>query len=124
MTQNYGGAIDELKGAGEGVTSIPQMQYIYAESLVKTGEVSIGKERLVELEKAHPEIPEVHRALGEVWELQGDCRKAITELNEAKQLNATDPETHFELDKAELKCGSVWKAGGAGASTGQQSPSQ
>jgi len=121
MTQNYRGCIDQLKGAGEGVTSIPQMQYIYAESLVKTGEVSTGKERLVGLEKAHPEIAEVHRSLGEVWELQGDCRKAITELNEANQLNATDPETHFQLDKAELKCGSIV---GAGASTRQQSPSQ
>ena len=121
MTQNYKGAIDALKGAGEGVTSIPQMQYIYAESLVKTSEVSTGKVRLEELEKAHPEIAEVHRALGEVWELQGDCRRAITELNEAKQLNATDPETHYELDKAELKCGSIV---GAGASTGQQSPSR
>ncbi len=131
MTQNYKGCIDELKGAGEGVTSIPQMQYVYAESLVKTGEVSPGKARLEALEKTHPEIAEVHRALGEVWELQGDCRKAITELNEAYQLNATDPETHFQLNKAELKCGGVWKAGGAGGadgaggpgpSTGQQSP--
>jgi tetratricopeptide (TPR) repeat protein len=121
MTQNYRGCIDELKGAGEGVTSIPQMQYIYAESLVKTGEVSIGKERLEGLEKAHPEIAEVHRALGEVWELQGDCRKAIAELNEANQLNANDAETHFQLDKAELKCGSIV---GGGASTGQQSPNQ
>jgi tetratricopeptide (TPR) repeat protein len=121
MTQNYRGCIDELKVAGEGVTSIPQMQYIYAESLVKTGEVSTGKERLEGLEKAHPEIAEVHRALGEVSELQGDCQKAITELNEAKQLNATDPETHYELDKAELKCGSIV---GAGQSTGQQSPNQ
>jgi Flp pilus assembly protein TadD len=97
------------------------MQYIYAESLVKTGDVSTGKVRLEELEKAHPEIAEVHRALGEVWELQGDCRRAITELNEAKQLNANDPETHYELDKAELKCGGIV---GAGSSTGQQSPSR
>jgi len=121
MTQNYKGAIDELKGAGEEVTSIPQMQYIYAESLVKSGEVSIGKERLEALEKAHPEIAEVHRALGEVWELEGDCRKAMAELDKANELNATDAETHFELDKAELKCGGIV---GAGASTGQQSPSQ
>ncbi len=121
MTQNYKGCIGELKGAGEVVTSIPQMQYIYAESLVKTGEVSPGKARLEALEKAHPEIAEVHRGLGEVWELQGDCGKAISELNEANQLNATDPETHFQLNKAELKCGGIV---GAGPSTGQQSPSQ
>jgi tetratricopeptide (TPR) repeat protein len=116
MTQNYRGSIDALKGAGEGVTSIPQMQYIYAESLVKIGEISIGKERLVALEKAHPEIAEVHRALGEIWEIQGDCQKAIKELDEANELNATDAETHFDLDKAELKCGSL------GAPTGQLGP--
>src|SRR3984957_12279629 len=121
MTQNYKACIDELKGAGEGVTSIPQMQYIYSESLVKTGEVSIGKERLEALEKAHPEIAEVHRALGEVWEIQGDCRRAIAELDKANELNATDAETHFQLDKAELHCGSIV---GAGPSTGQQSPNQ
>jgi Flp pilus assembly protein TadD len=92
------------------------MQYIYAESLVKIGEISIGKERLVALEKAHPEIAEVHRALGEIWEIQGDCQKAIKELDEANELNATDAETHFDLDKAELKCGSL------GAPTGQLGP--
>jgi tetratricopeptide (TPR) repeat protein len=121
MTQNYRGCIDELKGAGEGVTSIPQMQYIYAESLVKIGEVSSGTERLEGLEKAHPEIAEVHQALGEVWEVKGDCRKAIGELDEANKLNPTDEETHFELDKAELKCGNIL---GAGPSTGQPGPSQ
>jgi Flp pilus assembly protein TadD len=107
MTQNYWGCIEALKGAGEGVTSIPQMQYIYAESLVKTSDVSSGRDRLEKLEAAHPEIPEVHRGLGEVWELEGDCQKAIDELDKSNQLNGGDPETHYDLGKAELQCGST-----------------
>jgi len=107
MTHNYSSCIEELKGAGGGITSIPQMQYIYAESLVKTGEVSSGKESLEKLEAAHPEIAEVHRALGEVWEHEGDCEKAKKELGTASQLNASDSEAHYDLGEAELQCGST-----------------
>ena len=107
MTQNYRGCIDALKGAGDGVTSIPQMQFIYAESLVKTGDVASGKQRLERLEAAHPEIPEVHRGLGEVWVLKGDCQKAVDELDKSNRLNGADPETHYVLGKAELQCGST-----------------
>jgi tetratricopeptide (TPR) repeat protein len=107
MTHDYKGCIDELKGAGEGISSIPQMQYIYADSLVKTGEVSQGKARLEKLEAANPEIAEVHRALGEVWELDGNCEKAVKELGAAGQINASDPETHFDLGKTESQCGNI-----------------
>ncbi|MGD0894385.1 MAG: tetratricopeptide repeat protein [Terracidiphilus sp.] len=105
MTKNYRGCIAALKGAEQGVTSIPQMQYIYAESLVKTGEVSLGKGRLESLESAHPEIAEVHRDLGEVLALQGDKQKATAELRSAIQLNANDPESHFDLGRMELEIG-------------------
>ena len=105
MTNDYRGCIGALKGAGEGVTSIPQMQYIYAESLVKIGEVSSGKERLEGLESAHPEIAEVHRGLGELLELQGDRQKAAQELRSAILLNANDPESHYDLGKIELEIG-------------------
>ncbi|MGA2907122.1 MAG: tetratricopeptide repeat protein [Terracidiphilus sp.] len=105
MTHDYASCISELKGAGEEVLSIPQMQYIYADSLVKTGEVSPGKERLETLEAAHPEIPEVHRALGEVWEIEGDCEKAMKEFDAASQINPSDFETRYDVDRAELKCG-------------------
>jgi tetratricopeptide (TPR) repeat protein len=107
MTRNYRACIDALKGAGEGTTSIPQMQFIYAESLVKTGQVSLGKARLEGLEAAHPEIAEVHRGLGEVAELQGNWQKAVEELEKAKQVNGNDPETHYDLGKADLKIGSI-----------------
>ena len=80
MTHDYPSCIRELKGAGNDVSSIPQMQYIYADSLVKTGQVSQGKDLLEKLEVAHPEIAEVHRALGEAWENEGDCEQAMKEF--------------------------------------------
>jgi len=105
MTQDYAGCIDALKGAGEDVASIPQMQYIYADSLTKTGQALLGKERLLKLEAAHPEIAEVHRALGEVWENEGDCEKAMKEFEAASRINASDIDTRYDIDRAELKCG-------------------
>jgi tetratricopeptide (TPR) repeat protein len=110
MMHDYASCISELKGAGEEILSIPQMQYIYADSLVKTGEVSLGKERLEKLEAANPEIPEVHRALGEVWGMEGNCEKALNELGTANNLNTNDPETHHDLGKTESQCGNIGDA--------------
>jgi Flp pilus assembly protein TadD len=105
MTHDYASCIRELKGAGNDVSSIPQMQYIYADSLVKTGQVSQGKGLLEKLEAAHPEIAEVHRALGEAWENEGDCEQAMKEFEAASRINASDFETRYDIDRAELKCG-------------------
>jgi tetratricopeptide (TPR) repeat protein len=107
MIHQYSACIDDLKAAGDSVKSNPQTQYIYAESLVKTGQVTLGKERLEALEAAHPEIAEVHRGLGEVAELRKDWQTAIKELVQAVQLNAKDPETHYDLGKAELAMGNT-----------------
>ena len=105
MTHQYSACIDALKGAGEDVKAIPQMQYIYAESLIRTGQIAAGKARMETLEAAKPGIAEVHRGMGEVWEHEGDCQKALDELGKADQLNATDAETHYELGEPTRKCG-------------------
>ena len=105
MTHDYASCIQELKGAGNEVSSIPQMQYIYADSLVKTGQVAQGKDLLEKLEAAHPEIAEVHRALGEAWENEGNCDQAMKEFEAASRINANDFETRYDIDRAELKCG-------------------
>ena len=110
MVRNYGGCIQALKGAATSVTSIPQMQYIYAESLVKMGQLSAGKQRLNALAAAHPEIAEVHRSLGEIAAQRRDWQAAIRELNQANRLNANDPQTHFDLGKADLETGSTGDA--------------
>ncbi|HUA92187.1 MAG TPA: tetratricopeptide repeat protein [Terracidiphilus sp.] len=110
MTGNYKGCIDALKGIQETIAAIPQMQYVYAESLVKLGDVSEGAERLTSLATQHPEIADVHRGLGEALALQGDKQKAAQELQTALRLNAKDPEAHYDLGKVELESGNTTAA--------------
>lgn len=110
MVQDYGASLQALKGAGASITSIPQMEYIYAESLVKTGQITAGRRRLEALEAAHPEIAEVHRSLGEIAGLRGDWQKAVQELNRATLLKPNDAQTHYDLGKVNLKTGSTGQA--------------
>jgi Flp pilus assembly protein TadD len=81
------------------------VQFVYADSLVKTGKAAAGKQQLQALETAHPEIPDVHRGLGEAYALDGETQNAFRELRTAVGLNAGDPETHFDLGTLELKQG-------------------
>jgi Flp pilus assembly protein TadD len=81
------------------------MQYVYAESLVETGQISAGKERLQALEAAHTEIAEVHRSLGEVFAMQREAGKAVGELKSAIQINSNDSQARYDLGKLELESG-------------------
>jgi tetratricopeptide (TPR) repeat protein len=110
MVHRYSDCIRALKGAGPSITSIPQMEYIYAESLVKTGQVAAGKRRLEALEAAHPEIAEVHRSLGEIAALRRDWQKAIRKFTEANELKADDAQTKYDLGKAYLATGRTAQA--------------
>ena len=74
----------------------PQVEYAYASSLVKIGQVGAGTDRLLALEKAHPEIPEVHRALAEAYDLQGNQKRANEELQTASQLTPRHSGSHDE----------------------------
>lgn len=107
MNRNYQGCIATLQGFEEKTASIPQMQYIYAESLLKTGQVSQGKERLEALEKTSPEIAEVHRGMGEAFEILKENEAALKELRRAIELNASDPEAHYLSGKIELESGNT-----------------
>jgi len=74
----------------------PQVEYAYASSLVKSGQIGVGTERLLALEKAHPEIPDVHRALAEAFGRQGDQKRANEELQTAAQLGPKNGGSHNE----------------------------
>jgi tetratricopeptide (TPR) repeat protein len=107
MTGDYAGCVATFSGAEEKLASIPQMEYVYADSLVRTGEVGGGRSRLESLETAHPEVGEVHRSLGELYASLGDPLKATRELKTAILLNASDAESHYELGRIETKSGDV-----------------
>ena len=107
MTGNYPGCIDALEPAIGKTDLAPQAEYVYAASMIKTGRIASGVERLQALEKLHPEIPDVHRALGEALAQQGDKRRALEELHTAIQLSPRDADSHYDLGKMELEGGNT-----------------
>ncbi len=107
MTGNYAGCIGALEPAIGKAELAPQAEYVYAESMIRTGRIVAGAERLSALEKAHPEIPDVHRALGEALSQQGEKQRALGELRTAVQLNPRDPDSNYDLGKMELEGGNT-----------------
>lgn len=103
MTGNYHACIEALQPVIGKTDLVPQVEYSYAESLIRTGEVASGMERLAALEKLHPEIPEVHRSLALALEKQGEKQKALDEFRTAIQLSPNDAASHFDLGEMELE---------------------
>jgi tetratricopeptide (TPR) repeat protein len=105
MTGNYPGCVEVLQSAIGKVDLTPQAEYVYAESMIRTGRIASGAERLGALEKLHPEIPDVHRALGEAFDQQGEKQRAVEELRTAIQLSPRDADSHYDLGKMDLESG-------------------
>lgn len=105
MSNNYKACIATLDAAPGKPDFVPQVEYVYAESLVMTGQSAPGLERLQTLEKSHPEIPDVHRAIGEALDGNGKRGEATAELQTAIRLSERDPESHYDLGKVELESG-------------------
>ena len=110
MTGNYPGCVEVLDPVMGKTDLAPQVEYVYAESLVKTGRTAAGVERLAALEKLHPEIPDVHRSLGEALAQQGEKQRALEQLRTAIQLSPGDAESHHDLGKIELESGDTTAA--------------
>ena len=56
MIGNYHGCVETLQPVIGKSDLVPQVEYAYAESLIKTGQIGPGTERLRALQKLHPEI--------------------------------------------------------------------
>lgn len=110
MTGSYQACIETLQPAIGNKALVPQVEYVYAESMVKTGQIVPGMERLEALEESDPKIPDVHRALGEVLGRQGEQRRALVELRTAIQLSPRDADSHYDLGKMELESGDTARA--------------
>jgi tetratricopeptide (TPR) repeat protein len=104
-TDNYRGCIETLHPIIEKPDLVSQVEYVYAVSMIRIGQIASGTERLGKLETLHPEIPDVHRSLGEVLGRQGDRQRAIEELRIAIQLSPTDADSQYDLGKIKLESG-------------------
>lgn len=74
MVGNYASCIDALQPVSDQTGLAPQVGYVYAESLVRTGKLDEGIARLRALDKEHPGIPEVDHALKEALALRGETQ--------------------------------------------------
>lgn len=95
LSGKYGDCVETLRPIEKSELS-PQVAYAYATSLVKSGQVGAGVERLLVLERTHPEILDVHRTLAEAFNLQGDQKRANEELHTVTQLTSQDSGSHNE----------------------------
>ncbi len=105
MIDNYHGCIETLQSVIGKRDLDARVEYAYAESMIRTGQIGHGTERLEALEKVHPEISDVHRSLGEALDQQEQQQRALEELHTAIQLSPRDADSHYDLGKVELKIG-------------------
>ncbi len=97
MIKDYARTVETLRPIEEDLVSNPQLDYMYAQSLVLTGAYNEGVARLQRVSKTNPSIAEVHRALGEAYASHGEYQQARVELTTALHLNAADAEASSQL---------------------------
>ena len=107
MIGNYPGCVETLQSVIGKNDLVPQVEYAYAESMIKIGQIDMGAKRLEALEKLHPEIPDVHRSIGEVLGTQGEKQEALEEFRAAVQLSPGDADSNYDLGKIELENGNT-----------------
>ncbi|MGH9587401.1 MAG: tetratricopeptide repeat protein [Acidobacteriaceae bacterium] len=112
MVGDYTDVVKTLEPVLSGIDAIPQVEYVYAASLAKTGQRAAGVERLRAMEKKNPSIPDVHRSLGEAYAdgNSSDREKAQKEFAAAIRLNPKDAVAHYDLGTFLLKIGNLQAA--------------
>jgi tetratricopeptide (TPR) repeat protein len=109
-TEDFPGVLKVLESATDQITASPQLAYIYAASLVKTGNTNAGMKRLLALEQADPQLADTHTTLGEGYALQKDYAHAIPQLLTSIKLKPGDAAPYFILGSIELERGEVHQA--------------
>jgi tetratricopeptide (TPR) repeat protein len=105
VLRDYVNTLATLKPIEAASETAPQIAYAYAESLVETGKIPGGVERLKSLERRTPNAAAVHRALGEALALSGDPNSAAQELMTAIKLNPESADSYDALGKLQLSEG-------------------
>jgi tetratricopeptide (TPR) repeat protein len=95
-----------------------QLKYAYAKSLIETGGVGEGVNQMVALEKANPNVADIHRTLGEAYAAK-KAPEATEELQTAIRLKPRDGEAYAALGRLQLAQGDT-KAGIASLETAAQ----
>jgi len=88
--QDYPDAVKTLQPMERLLGGKPQLNYIYAVSLLKSGQINAAVERLEGLEKANPEIAVIPEALSEAYAGEGENEKAARQKEIAREIRARE----------------------------------
>jgi tetratricopeptide (TPR) repeat protein len=96
MTADYSGALNTLQPMEAQVTTVPQLAFVYAASMAKAGNFQAGLDRLLALEKAYPEIPDIHHELAAAYQQASRPDDAAREKQQYEALLASKPGAHVQ----------------------------
>jgi tetratricopeptide (TPR) repeat protein len=99
LRNDYAGALSVLQPIKSQLNSTPQLAYVYAASMVKTGELDLGIERLVALEQAHPDSADVHHELAAAYLQASRPQDAAREMHQYDALRGNSTARQGENDK-------------------------
>lgn len=105
MTKDYAKARDALAPVIQIGKVTDEIAFIYADCLVKTGQLKEGITRLNALKAKLPQEESVRRALGEAYAASGEMTHAVTELQAAEKLDGKDAQVHLDLAAVYKKMG-------------------
>jgi tetratricopeptide (TPR) repeat protein len=110
MGKDYASARSTLQAVVGSGHATPEIEFLYADSLVKSGQVAEGVRRLTQLEQTSGSAPAVHRALGEALAQSGDPTRGAEELKTAIRLDPKDAEAYGALGRLRLAQGNATDA--------------
>jgi Flp pilus assembly protein TadD len=97
LLSDYSGAIHTLSPLGAQLETVPLLAYAYADSLVKTGDLDEGVDRLERLEQADPSLAAAPIALGEAFASQKQYQKAEVQLQTALRIDPANKNAKYDL---------------------------
>jgi tetratricopeptide (TPR) repeat protein len=109
-TKDFSGVLTVLGSATDQTAESAQLAYIYAASLVKTGNIDAGMKRLLAIEQVNPQLANVHTTLGEGYALHKDYARAVAQLQTSIRLNPDNAMAHSLLGSIELNLGELHRA--------------
>lgn len=97
MIKDYRSSLKTLHPIQASIGAAPLLAYVYAVSLIETGDYEGGIARLKALEQTSPQNASVHRALGVALLNQKDYAGAAKELRAGLQIDPTDEQAKYHL---------------------------